>query len=79
MKVIDSADKNSIVSIARWHFYPNGYDFDNQIHWKTHNLVPRQSVPCGFNIPLHIFIIISSQLEMQPELRGFQQSYHVGY
>jgi hypothetical protein len=79
MKVIDSADKNFIMSIARRHFYPNGYDFDNQIHWETHIFVPGQSIPRGFNIPLHIFIIISSQLEMQSELRGFQQTHHVGY
>lgn len=57
MKVIDSADKNSIISIARWHFYPNGYDFDEQIHWETHNLVPGQSVPRNFNISLHNYIL----------------------
>jgi GNAT superfamily N-acetyltransferase len=57
MKVIDSANKNSIISIARWHFYPNGYDFDNQIHWETHNLIPGQSIPRGFNIPLHNHIL----------------------
>ncbi|KAF2713087.1 hypothetical protein K504DRAFT_461664 [Pleomassaria siparia CBS 279.74] len=58
MKVVDrAADKNAIVSIARWHLYPNGYNFDTEIHWETQNLVAGQTVPAGFNIPLHNYIL----------------------
>ncbi|OBT60250.1 hypothetical protein VE03_10263 [Pseudogymnoascus sp. 23342-1-I1] len=57
MKVIDTANKNPIISIARWHFYPNGYNFDTEIHWETHNLEPGQSAPRGFNIALHNHIL----------------------
>jgi GNAT superfamily N-acetyltransferase len=57
MKVIDTADKNSIISLARWHFYPNGYNFNTEIHWETHDLEPEQSIPHGFNIALHNHIL----------------------
>ena len=57
MKVVDTANNNSIISLARWHFYPNGYNFDTEIHWETHNPIPGQSIPQGFNIPLHNHIL----------------------
>jgi hypothetical protein len=57
MKVVDTAAENSIISIARWHFYPNGYNFDTEIHWETHNLVSGQFIPRGFNISLHNHIL----------------------
>jgi GNAT superfamily N-acetyltransferase len=57
MKVVDTAAENSIISIARWHFYPNGYNFDTEIHWETHNPVSGQFIPRGFNISLHNHIL----------------------
>ncbi|KAF1852056.1 uncharacterized protein K460DRAFT_46013 [Cucurbitaria berberidis CBS 394.84] len=58
MKVVETTnEKSSIISIARWHFYPNGYNFDTQIHWETHNHIPGQRIPQGFNIPLHNHIL----------------------
>jgi GNAT superfamily N-acetyltransferase len=61
MKVvdIDSDNKDSIISIARWHFYPTGYNFDTEIHWETHDVtsIPEQSIPRGFNISLHNHIL----------------------
>jgi GNAT superfamily N-acetyltransferase len=67
MKVVDTSD-NSIISVARWHFYPKGYDFEKNIHWETHNgydatkstpLNPTKVAPDGFNIPLHNYILTS--------------------
>lgn len=52
MKVVDN-DK-SIISIARWHFYPSGYDLTTQLHWELHPLSP---APRQFNIPLHNHIL----------------------
>ncbi|RDW68676.1 hypothetical protein BP5796_09333 [Coleophoma crateriformis] len=57
MKVIDTANENSIISIARWHFYTSGYNFDTEIPWETHNSTSGQSIPQGFNIPLHNYIL----------------------
>ncbi|CAO2652742.1 Nn.00g021530.m01.CDS01 [Neocucurbitaria sp. VM-36] len=57
MKVVDNANNKSIISIARWHFYPTGYNFDTEIHWETHNPNPGQPIPRGFNIPLHNHIL----------------------
>jgi hypothetical protein len=55
MKVVDNDNyKKSIVSIARWHFYPNGYDLTTQLHWELHPLSPS---PHQFNIPLHNHIL----------------------
>ncbi|KAJ4363918.1 hypothetical protein N0V83_009371 [Neocucurbitaria cava] len=59
MKVVDRADNDSIISIARWHFYPTGYNFDTEIHWETHNPIPGQSIPRDFNIGLHNHILRS--------------------
>jgi GNAT superfamily N-acetyltransferase len=61
MKVVErsSAGENNedIISIARWHYYPTGYDFARDIHWETHNDPALDSVPKGFNIPLHNHIL----------------------
>ncbi|KAF1953541.1 hypothetical protein CC80DRAFT_141057 [Byssothecium circinans] len=63
MKVVDRADKNTIISIARWHFYPNGYDFDTEMQWEPHDPIPGQSIPQGFNIPLHNHILTTRDAE----------------
>ncbi|KAF2648355.1 hypothetical protein K491DRAFT_698978 [Lophiostoma macrostomum CBS 122681] len=44
MKVVDRGRSNSIISIARWHYYPQGYKFESEIHWETHDL-PNSNVP----------------------------------
>ncbi|RDW63739.1 hypothetical protein BP6252_11284 [Coleophoma cylindrospora] len=55
MKVIDTDNPNPIISIARWHFYPNGYDFEAEIPWEMHIPTPelQPSIPQDFNIPAH--------------------------
>lgn len=61
MKVVERhvANENgeNIISIARWHFYPTGYDFARDIHWETHNDSDQTVIPRGFNIALHNHIL----------------------
>ena len=56
LKVVD--DSGSIVSVARWHWYPNGYSYEKEAHWETY---PQSSLvePWAkqFNIPLNNFIL----------------------
>ena len=58
LKVID--ESGSIVSIARWHWYPDGYSYEKEGHWETY---PENSLadPCAkqFNIRLNNFILSS--------------------
>jgi GNAT superfamily N-acetyltransferase len=58
MKVIDIADQNSIIGVARWHFYPKGYEFETESHWEVYDLTPDQLLaPREFNIALYNHII----------------------
>jgi hypothetical protein len=57
LKVIDTADDNSIIGVARWHFYPYGYNYNTERHWEVFDLNPDQLVPQDFNIPLYNYII----------------------
>ncbi|KAL9071450.1 MAG: hypothetical protein Q9161_004167 [Pseudevernia consocians] len=56
LKVID--DSGSIVSVARWHWYPNGYSYEKENHWEIY---PETSFSepwaKGFNISLNNFIL----------------------
>ena len=56
VKVVDGT--GSIVSLARWHWYPNGYSYEKESHWETY---PETSLsePWArqFNIPLNNFIL----------------------
>lgn len=56
MKVVDPAT-GTIISIARWHFYPNGFNFDSEIHWETYCPEELQVLPKDFNIPLYNYIL----------------------
>jgi GNAT superfamily N-acetyltransferase len=61
MKAVEcsSADENKkeIISIARWHYYPTGYNFARDIHWETYNNPAPVVVPKSFNIALHNHIL----------------------
>ncbi|KAJ4305728.1 hypothetical protein N0V90_001259 [Kalmusia sp. IMI 367209] len=61
MKVVDTdgPSDTSIVSIARWHFYPRGYSFASEAHWELQDAaVPGgQPVPKGFDVGLHNHIL----------------------
>lgn len=56
LKVI--GDSGSIVSVARWHWYPKGYSYEKESHWETY---PEASLsePWAkqFNVPLNNFIL----------------------
>ena len=56
LKVVD--DSGSIVSVARWHWYPNGYSYKKEAHWETYSQ-NSLSEPWAkrFNIPLNNFIL----------------------
>ena len=56
LKVVDGS--GSIVSLARWHWYPNGYTYEKEGHWETY---PETSLsePWAkqFDIPMNNFIL----------------------
>lgn len=56
LKVVDE-DTNEIVSIARWHYYPHGYSYEDGIGWEIHSPLEGQPFPQGMNIELHNFIL----------------------
>ncbi|KUJ12980.1 uncharacterized protein LY89DRAFT_687883 [Mollisia scopiformis] len=62
LKVVDE-DTDEIVSIARWHYYPNGYSYTDGIPWEIHSPVEGQSFPLGMNIELHNFILSERDAE----------------
>lgn len=55
MKVVDDVD-GSIVSVARWHYYPSGYCYERDVHWE---LISSQGegMPAGMNVLLHNHIL----------------------
>lgn len=72
MKVIDtSSPKNEIVSIARWHFYPQGYDFASNIAWETHQLPVTSS-----SLPDHSTLDSSNQYLAPSPPSGFNIPLH---
>ncbi|KAH7346605.1 hypothetical protein BKA65DRAFT_502858 [Rhexocercosporidium sp. MPI-PUGE-AT-0058] len=56
LKVIDD-DTKEIISIARWHYYPNGYSYADGIGWEIHSLAEGSVFPEEMNIELHNFIL----------------------
>jgi hypothetical protein len=34
LKVVDEDNAGDIVAVARWHFYPHGYDYETEKHWE---------------------------------------------
>ncbi|KAH7397807.1 hypothetical protein BKA64DRAFT_48131 [Cadophora sp. MPI-SDFR-AT-0126] len=62
LKVIDE-ETQEIISIARWHYYPCGFSFEDTIGWEIHSPVEGQPFPKGMNIDLHNFILTERDLE----------------
>ena len=59
LKVIDTND-GSIISIARWHYYPSGYSYDRDVHWELiPEDLPNNQQPIGMNVKLHNHILAS--------------------
>jgi len=56
LKIIDE-DTKEIISIARWHKYPNGYSYAKEINWELHSPIEGQPFSQGMNIELHNFIL----------------------
>ncbi|KAL2070002.1 hypothetical protein VTL71DRAFT_14682 [Oculimacula yallundae] len=56
LKITDD-ESEEIISLARWHFYPNGYVYAKEIDWEVHNPVEGMPFPQGMNIELHNFIL----------------------
>jgi len=62
MKVVDAPtgmdiDDGEIISIARWHYFPSGYDFGSMIYWEMAECLPGEDWPLGFNRSLHDSIL----------------------
>ena len=62
VKVVDAPSpaevhSGEIISIARWHFFPSGYDFPSMISWELAEQLPGEDWPEGFNRVLHDFIL----------------------
>ena len=56
LKVID--DSGSILSVARWHWYPKGYSYEKEAHWETYpETALSEQWAKRFNIPLNNFIL----------------------
>lgn len=64
LKLVDD-ETGEIVSMARWHWYPEGYSYSDKIHWETHNPVEGQSWPEGMNVELHNFILSTRDAERE--------------
>ncbi|TVY17184.1 hypothetical protein LARI1_G003840 [Lachnellula arida] len=56
LKIIDE-ETGEIISMARWHWYPDGYSYTEGIHWETHNAVEGCPWPKGMNVELHNWIL----------------------
>ncbi|TVY48764.1 hypothetical protein LOCC1_G001655 [Lachnellula occidentalis] len=57
LKIIDE-DTGDIVSMARWHWYPQGYSYTEGIHWETQNAVEGRPWPKEMNVELHNWILM---------------------
>ena len=64
LKVIDE-NTNEIISIARWHKYPNGYSYEKGIEWEIHSPVEGKPFPKEMNIELHNFILSARDAERE--------------
>ncbi|TVY27417.1 hypothetical protein LHYA1_G004184 [Lachnellula hyalina] len=64
LKIIDE-ETGEIISMARWHWYPNGYSYTEGIHWETHNAVEGRPWPKGMNVELHNFVLTSRDSQRQ--------------
>ncbi|KAF2014230.1 hypothetical protein BU24DRAFT_423247 [Aaosphaeria arxii CBS 175.79] len=74
VKVVDAPsatqiDQGEIISIARWHYFPSGYDFPTMIDWELAEKVSGQDWPQTFNRTLHDFIL-STRDEARKEWIG---------
>ena len=63
LKVVDK--QNSIISIARWHYYPEGYSYAQEIGWELHEPSRSKPMPENMNIDLHNFILSARDAERQ--------------
>ena len=69
LKVIDTND-GSIISIARWHYYPSGYVYDRDVHWELiPEDLPRNEQPIRMNVKLHNHILATRDAK-RAELQG---------
>ncbi|KAH7145538.1 hypothetical protein B0J13DRAFT_665972 [Dactylonectria estremocensis] len=80
LKVVDTKEglgvngnDDNIVAVARWHYYPEGYDYDREAHWEmapdtVTSLLPYMNSegidlslpsypPPNFNVALHNYIL----------------------
>ncbi|KAI1849024.1 hypothetical protein JX265_013721 [Neoarthrinium moseri] len=49
LKVVDPEDGGQIVAVARWHFYPQGYDYAEQAHWEMAPATPLKKYLAAVN------------------------------
>ncbi|TVY89155.1 hypothetical protein LAWI1_G005798 [Lachnellula willkommii] len=64
LKIIDE-ETGEIISMARWHWYPDGYSYTQGIHWETHNAVEGRPWPKGMNVELHNWILVARDAERE--------------
>ena len=57
MKVVDNTD-GSIISVARWHYYPTGFSYERDGHWEpAPDNIGDEDGLMDLNIPLHNHIL----------------------
>lgn len=67
LKVVDE-ETGEIVSMARWHFYPNGYSYEEGIGWEVYRRSGEEGgieIPTEMNINLHNHILSTRDAERQ--------------
>jgi GNAT superfamily N-acetyltransferase len=68
VKVVDAPSEaqvheGEIISIARWHYFPSGYDYPTMIDWELAEQLPGEDWPQGLNRTLHDFILSTRDME----------------
>ena len=64
LKIVDE-ETGEIVSMARWHWYPEGYSYTKGIEWETHNAVEGRPWPNDMNIELHNWMLMARDSERE--------------
>lgn len=57
MKCVDTDRDNEIIAVARWHFYPSGYEASNLEYAGLKPPTEDSSYPLGFNFKFYYFVL----------------------
>ena len=71
MKAVDTDNEDEIISLARWHYYPEGFKSDTMMAWELNGTLPDadETWPRGINVSLAKALLIPL-LKARPEWMG---------